>query len=96
MEGKPQSADKVGEENHPFMRFGVGTTCPAAGSRCAISAAKYPAPCNFLMCPSVMEEAIHLPPAPDMFWRELRRKMQTWALELECARMDEQGGRRRG
>ena len=29
-------------------------------------------------------------------WRELRRRMWTWALELECARMDEQGGRRRG
>ena len=48
-------------------RSGVGTICPAAGSRCAISAAKYLAPRKFLMCPYMTEEAIHLPPAPDMF-----------------------------
>ena len=28
---------------------------------------KYPAFHNLLMCPSVTEEAIHLPPASDMF-----------------------------
>ena len=67
MEGKPQSADEVGEENHPFVRFRGGTICPAAGSRCAISTAKYPAPRSFLMSPSVTEETIHLPPASDMF-----------------------------
>ena len=70
--------------------------CPASGSRCAISVARYPASRSFVMFSSVMEEAIHLPPTPDMFGVFLRRKMRTWALELECARMDGQGGRRRG
>ncbi len=46
--------------------YGVGTSSPSSGSRCAMSSDKYPAFLNFLICPSVMEEAIHLPPAPDM------------------------------
>ena len=44
----------------------VGTSCPSSRSRCAMSLCRYPAFLNFLMCPSVTEEAIHLPPAPDM------------------------------
>ena len=48
--------------------FGVGTICPLAGSRWAISWAKYPASRSFVMSFSVTEEAIHLPcaPNPDM------------------------------
>ena len=66
MEGKPQSTEEVVEENYPLVRFRGRNDLPAAGSRCAILTAKYPAPRIFLMCRSVMEEAIHLPPAPDM------------------------------
>ena len=66
VEGKSQSADEVGKENHPLMGSGVGMICPASGSRCAISAARYPAPRSFVMFSSVTEETIHLPPAPDM------------------------------
>ena len=47
--------------------LGVGMSCPLSGSRCAMSLDRYPAPRSFSMCPSVTEEAIHLPPAPDMF-----------------------------
>ena len=31
MEGKPQSLDKVGEENHPFMRFRGRDNLPRGG-----------------------------------------------------------------
>ena len=66
VEGKSQSADEVGKENTLSWGSGEGMICPASGSRCAISAARYPASRNFAMCSSVTEETIHLPPAPDM------------------------------
>ena len=65
---------------------GVGTICPLAESRWAISWAKYPASRSFEMSFSVMEEVIHLPCAPDpdmvgvLFEAE---RMEAWALELE-------------
>src|SRR3954469_25344908 len=46
--------------------LGVGRSCPFSGSRCTMSLDKYPAFLSFLMWPSVTEETIHLPPAPDM------------------------------
>ena len=66
-EGETQSAEEVVEENYPLMRFRGRDDLPAAGSRCAIFVAKYSVLRCFLMCPSVTEEAIHFPPAPDMF-----------------------------
>ena len=50
------------------LGFGVGTTCPWAGRRWAISFAKYPAARSSVMSFSLTEEAIHLPwpPDPDM------------------------------
>ena len=63
---KTQSAEEMGKKNDPLMGPGVGMSCPASGSRCAMSLDKYPAFLSFLICPSVTEEAIHLPPAPDM------------------------------
>ena len=74
VEGKSQPTDEMGKEYNPFVGSGVGTICPAPGSRCAISAARYPASRSFVMSSSVTEEAIHLPPAPDMFGMALRRK----------------------
>ena len=50
-------------------------------------AAKYPAARSFVMSSSLTEEAIHLPPTPDMF--DCAEKVRTGALELERARMDE-------
>ena len=61
-----QSAEEMGKEYHPLMGPGVGMGCPSSVSRCAMSLDRYPAPCSFLMCPSITEEAIHLPPAPDI------------------------------
>ena len=61
-----QSMEEMGEEHHPLMGPRGGMSCPSSGSRCAMSLDKYPAFLNFLMCPFVMVEAIHLPPAPNM------------------------------
>ena len=41
-------------------------SCPFSGSRYAMSLGKYPAFLSFLTWPSVAEETIHLPPAPDI------------------------------
>ena len=68
--------------------------CPASGSRCAISAARYPAPRSFVMFSSVTEETIHLPPAPDMFGVVLRRKCELgcWSSSArECMGKEEEG-----
>ena len=66
VEREAQSAKEMGEEHHPLMGPGGGDERPSSGSRCAISLDRYPAPRSFLMCSSIMEEANHLPPAPDM------------------------------
>ena len=66
VERKPHSADEMGKKTTLSWGSGVGMICPAFGSRCAISGARYPASRNFFMFSFVMEETIHLPPAPDM------------------------------
>ena len=66
VEREDQSAEEMGEEHHPLMGPRVGVRCPSSGSRCAMSLDKYPAFLSLLMCPSVTEETIHLPPASDM------------------------------
>ena len=66
VEREAQSAEEMGEEHHPLMGPRVVMSCPFSGSRYAMSLDKYPAFLSFLMCPSVTEETIHLPPAPDM------------------------------
>ena len=67
MKWKSQSTDEVGEEHDLSWGPEVGMIFPASGSRCAISAAKYPAARRFVMCSSLTVEATHLPPAPYMF-----------------------------
>ena len=67
-----EPADKVREKHYPLLRLRVGMICPSAGSRCAMSVDRYLAPRSFLMSSFVTEEAIHLPPAPDMFGLFLR------------------------
>ena len=66
VEGKSQSADEEGKKNYPLMGFGRRDDLPASGSRCVMSAARYPASRSFVMFSSMTEETIHLPPAPDM------------------------------
>ena len=66
MEGKPQSMEEVVEEDYSLVRFRGRNDLPGSGQPMRDIRVKYPAPRSFLMCPSVTEEAIHLPPAPDM------------------------------
>ena len=66
VERKTQSAEEVGKKYYPLMGPWGGGSCPFSGSRCAMSLDRYPAFLSFLICPSVTEETIHLPPTPDM------------------------------
>ena len=66
MEWEAQSAEEMGKEYYPLMGPGGGDELPSSGSRCAMSLDRYPALRSFLMYPSITEEAIHLPPAPDI------------------------------
>ena len=65
---------------------GTGMICPSSGSRCAMSAAKYPAARRFAIFFSVTVEATHLPPALEM--TNCAEKTWTRALELERRGMD--------
>ena len=71
---KAQSAEEVGKKNDPLMGPGGGDELPLIWDRCVMLLDKYPAFLGFLICPSVTEEAIHLPPAPDMFGMASRRR----------------------
>src|SRR3954470_2764494 len=64
--GKPSPRRKWGRKTSLSWGLGVGRSCPSLGSRCAMSLDKYPAFLSFLTWPSVTEETIHLPPAPDI------------------------------
>ena len=66
MKWEAQSAEEMGKKYYPLMGPGVGTSSPSSGSRCAMSLDRYPVLRSFWMCHSITEEAIHLPPAPDI------------------------------
>ena len=74
MERESQSADEVSEEHHPLVEFQSRNNLTRIGSRCAMSVAKYLASRSFVVSSSETEEAIHLPPAPDMFGMVVRRR----------------------
>ena len=67
MKWEAQSPEEMGKEYYPLMGPRGGDELSLVGSRCAMSLDKYPASRSFWICPSVTEEAIHLPPAPDIF-----------------------------
>ena len=66
MEWEAQSAEEMGKEYYPLMGPGGGDELPLVGEPVPMSLDRYPVLRSFWMCPSVMEEAIHLPPAPDI------------------------------
>ena len=53
-------------EHYPLMGPWGGEELPLFGKPVPMSLDKYPTFLSFLMCPSMTEETIHLPPAPDM------------------------------
>ena len=92
--GKPSPRRKWGRNTTLSWGLGVGMSCPFSGSRYAMSLDKYPAFLSFLMCPSVTEETIHLPPAPDMVGegRDEMRELGRWS--SSARRWISKGGRR--
>ena len=64
--GNPSPLTKWVRKTTLSWGSGIGTICPALGSRCAIFAARYPDSHNSLMFSSMTEETIHLLPALDM------------------------------
>ena len=66
MQREAQSAEEMGEKYHPLMGPRSGDELPLLGKPVRDVAARYPAFLSFFMCPSVTEETMHLPPAPDM------------------------------
>ena len=66
MEWKTQSAEEVGKEHYPLMGPWGGEELPLFGKPVRDVVRQVSGLPQFLMCPSVTEETIHLPPAPDM------------------------------
>ena len=66
VERKTQSTEEVGKEHYPLMWPWGGEALPLFWKPVPMSLDKYPAFLSFFMCPSMTEETIHLPPAPDM------------------------------
>ena len=56
----------MGKTYYPLMGPGGGDELSLVGEPVPMSVDKYPASRSFWICPSVTEEAIHLPPALDV------------------------------
>ena len=56
----------MGEEYHPLMGLGGGDELSLIWEPVRDVVGQVSDSPQFLMCPSVKEETIHLPPAPDM------------------------------
>ena len=65
-EGKPQSTEEVVEEDYPLVRFRGRNDLPRSGQPMHDIHGQVSGSAQLLDVPSVTEEAIHLPPAPDM------------------------------
>ena len=61
-----QSAEEMGKEHHPLMGPGGGDELPLVWKPVCNVVVQVSGVASFWICPSVTEEAIHLPPAPDI------------------------------
>ena len=66
MKWEAQSGEEMGKKYYPLMGPGGGDELSLVGEPMRDMLDKYPALRSFWMCPSMTEEAIHLPPAPDI------------------------------
>ena len=66
MKWEAQSAEEMGKEYHPLMGPGGGGELPLVGEPVHDVAGQISGAVHLLDVPSVTEEAVHLPPAPDM------------------------------
>ena len=96
VERKSQPAEEMGEEHHPLMGPGGRDELPLIWGPVR-DVVRQVSGFPQLLDVSLRNGGDH-PPAScsGHGWRMWRWEMRTWALELECAKMDEQGGRRRG
>ena len=63
---KTQSAEEMGKKNNPLMGPRGGDELPLVGERVRDVAGQISGAAQLLDVPSVTEEAIHLPPTPDI------------------------------
>ena len=66
MEWEAQSAEEMGKEYYPLMGPGGGDELSLVGEPVRDVAGQISGVVQLLDLPSVTEEAIHLPPAPDI------------------------------
>ena len=90
MERESQSAEEMGEEYYPLMGPGCGDELPLIWEPVRDVVGQVSSSPQFLDV-SIRDGGDH-PPAScsGHGWRRLRWEVRTWALELECAKMDEQ------
>src|SRR4051812_38308673 len=86
MERKAQSAEEMGEENHPLLRPRGGKELPCLREPvCDVVGQISGLPKFFDL--SLRDGGSHpFTPCSEHGWSGLRAKGRTWALELECAR----------
>ena len=96
MKWEAQSAEEMGKEYYPLMGPGGGDELSLVGEPMRDVAGQVSGAAQLLDMPLHDRGGHPLASRSGHVWRRLRRRMWTWALELECARMGEQGGRRRG
>ena len=66
MKWKAQSTEEMGKKYYPLMGPGGGDELSLVGDPVRDVAGQLSGVASFWICPSVTEEAIHLPPAPSI------------------------------
>ena len=89
VERKSQSAEEMGEENYPLMGPGGGDELPLVREPVHDVVGQVSGSPQLLNV-SLRDGGDHPPASRSGHgWRRSRWEMRTWALELECAKMDE-------
>ena len=96
MERESQSAEEMGEEHYPLMGPGGGDELPFIWEPVRDVVGQVSGFPQLLDLPLRNGGDHPLASRSEHVWSGFAEKKRTWALELECARMDEQGGRGRG
>ena len=90
MERESQSAEEMGEEYYPLMGPGGGDELPLIWEPVRDVVGQVSGSPQLLDV-SLRDGGDHPPASRSGHgWRRLRWEVRTWALELECAKMDEQ------
>ena len=90
MEREAQSAEEMGEEHHPLMGPRCGDELPLIWEPVRDVVGQIFGFPQLFNVPLRDGGGHPLASRSGHGWRRLRRDVQTWALELECAEMDKQ------